>query len=215
MNINRVRTFCFLAALACFVMPLMACGVAAIDTTFTTVIAVMEGIGIVLATIGTLLLPAESAAIQAAVTLAVNAVQALKSAVDAYETNKTGSGLEAAINAALASVKTNLASLLAAAKIENPTLQAWITNVVNLISNVVTEVETDIIPNLATMKAEYEAGNTAPVEALNVKFKAIAAKLKADNDVLIANSGLPPAAIAAATKHVHDRLARHIGPVRI
>ena len=215
MKTNRLMTFCFLGSIVSFCLLLCACGIASVDATFTAAEAIMAGVGVVLATVGTLLSPVESAAIQAAVGIVSGAIAALKTGVDNFEADKTGTGLEADINAALAALKQSLPQLVAAAQIKNPTLQAWITSVTNLIGTVVTEVETDIVPQLSAVKAAYLAGDSAPAEKLGDQFKTVVTKLKADYEASLQSSGLPAEAIAAAKTDFEHKNARHIGPIRV
>ena len=196
-------------------MVLSFCGCDSFDALANTVLAVLGGIGVVLASVGTLLTPAESAAVQEGVQIAESGVTALKKAVDAYEEDKTGTGLLAAVQAAVAALQQNLAGLLAAAQIKNTTLQAWITKVVGLVGTVLQEVVTDILPELAPAMQAHLAGDNTKLESLSDRIKALTKQFRADHDAALDASGLPADAIKAAHKHVNDKLAHHIGPIKV
>lgn len=198
---------------------LMAVGTCAcatsLSTLFTTINAILDGIGIVLTTIGTVLTPAEAGAISTATTLVEDAVDEVEETVDTYESDKTGAGFVADVQAAVAAVVTNLSGLVAVAQVKNAALQAWITKVATMIGDVVNEVVTDILPAVPAATAAFMAGNSAPAKALDAKIKALAEKLRSDHQAALEASSLPSEAIQKVTSHINSKLAKHIGPIRV
>lgn len=192
-------------------MVVLCAGCGSVDSLFTTVQAVLSGIGVVLAAVGAALAPAETAAIQEGVTIAESAVAALKTAVDDYEADTTDTTLLSKVQAAVTAVQKTLPSLLAAAQIKNATLQAWITKVVDLISTVIEDVVNDILPAVETGALTSES----QVESLNTKAKSLNSALVSGYDEALASSGLPPEVVSTEHKRFHDKIARHIGPIRV
>jgi len=210
------RTNCLLWLLCSISLTLcMYASCTSFDTLATTILAILGGVNIVLASIGAVIAAPEVTAIEAGVTIAENAVNALKTTVDNYEANKTGTGLVADIQSAVAAVQASLSGLLAAAQIKNTTLQNWIAKIVALIGTVVQEVVTDIIPNLAAARDAHLSGNDAPALSLDQKVKDLAVKLRAEHEAALAESDLPDMTKAAVKTHVDHALAHHIGPIRV
>ena len=206
-------TVFLLLAICCFTLALTAC--TGFDSLATTILAVLGSINVVLATIQATIPTQIVAAIETADSIAQAAVNALKTAYDNYVKDKTGTGLLAAVQAAITAVQQSLAQLLAAAHVDNTSLQSLITKVVGLLSTVIQEVVTDIVPSLASAMAAHVAGNDAPAISLNEKMKAMATKLKTDHAAILDSSELPAEAILAAHKYVAHKTEHFVGPIHI
>jgi hypothetical protein len=160
------------------------------------------------------LTPAQEAEAQEADTLAISAVTDLKNTVDQYEKDKTGTGLLAAVQAAIAAVQQTLQGWVTlASQFGNAAFQKWVGVVVGLIQAVLTVVTTDILPNVQDAVTAAAGGNKAKLESLGEKLKVMAAKLRADHDAALDASGLPADVIANVRKSVDNKLKHHIGPI--
>jgi hypothetical protein len=208
-KLNRIL---FLASILLCVLCFAGCG--SFDSLCLTMLAVLGSISVALTAAAVLLTPAEEAAGQAAIALAEDGVNIVKSTYDAYEKDKTNTGLLATFEAALAALKANIAGILTAIAIKNTQLQTLITTLVNLLAN--------LIPSAASAVKSYlvdaviaDAGDTGPAKALDNKLKALAQKLRYDHDAAVDASGVDPALIAQIHKTFNDRMARHVGPFRV
>jgi hypothetical protein len=193
---------------------LFLCGCGPFDALANTILAILAGLPIVLKALVTVLTPAQEAEAQEADTLAISAVTDLKNTVDQYEKDKTGTGLLAAVQAAIAAVQQTLQGWVTlASQFGNAAFQKWVGVVVGLIQAVLTVVTTDILPNVQDAVTAAAGGNKAKLESLGEKLKVMAAKLRADHDAALDASGLPADVIANVRKSVDNKLKHHIGPI--
>lgn len=214
---QEIRRFLLIAGIA-WTFVILACACGDIDTLFTTAQAVVAGIGVVVAAVGALIPAPVAAAINEGITLVTNALAALKQAYDDYKSQPSSKDKFALVQNAVLAVQQNLARLLAAAKIENTQLQAWITRAVNAVSAALEAVSKDIIPVVTkSLEANAMSGNEldAVASVLNASAKSAAEALRSGyleslNDLV----GLPNEAQARAEDDFEKRTGRHIGPIR-
>ena len=208
-----VQLTCRLLALCCLALGCCACG--PISALFTTVLAVLGGVSVMLTTLGTAIPNPVVVAITAAVNVAITAVQALEQTVDAYEADNTGTGLVAKIRAGIQAVQQTLSSLEIAAHIDNATVQAWILKVTGLVAALFTDIVNDILPATTSALLKASMGDSSGLPPLSDKIKALTAQFRADHETALLASGLSTEAIDAVKTHVDHACARHVGPVRI
>jgi hypothetical protein len=186
-----------------------ACG--DIDAVFTTVEAVIAGIGPVLAVVGGILSPAASAAIGDAVKIVGAAVAALKTAVDDYITDSTGdTTLISKIEAGITALQQSLNSLLAAAHIDNATLQSWIAALVNAVSACITTVVNAVMPAVQSGALKLDAATQDEAKAT---AKTAREELIASVDAATLTSKLPAEAISKYHDGFHKAIGHHVGPI--
>ena len=126
----------------CACNPATATVVGEIETILLGIIPIVAGAASVL-------LPAEGPVITAAATLAANAVKAVKTLVAGYHANPTDTTL-AQVTAAMNDAHDNLAQLMAAAQVKDPTTAAKLTAIVNAATASLAAVE-------ATLNANHDA----------------------------------------------------------
>jgi hypothetical protein len=213
-TMSRKTYFNLLVLVSIFLSVLFLCGCGPFDALANTILAILAGLPIVLKALVTVLTPAQEAEAQEADTLAISAVTDLKNTVDAYEADKTGTGLLAAVQAAIAAVQQTLQGWVTlASQFGNAAFQKWVGVVVGLLQAVLTLVSTDILPNVQDAVTAAAGGNKAKLESLGEKLKVMAAKLRADHDAALDASGLPADVIANVRKSVDNKLKHHIGPI--
>ena len=132
----------------CGCNPATATVVGEIETILLGIIPIAAGAAAVL-------LPGESAAITAGATLAANAVKAVQKVVADYHSNPSDTAL-AKVTAAMNDAHDNLAQLLAAAQVKDPTTAQKITGIVNAATASLAAVE-------ATLNANHDATVAAVV----------------------------------------------------
>jgi ABC-type anion transport system duplicated permease subunit len=211
---NRLTRIPFLLIGICLLaLSVTACS--GFDSLAQTILAILGSVNVVLATIQTQFPTSIVAAIEIADDIVQGAVNALKTAYDNYVKDKAGTGLLAALQAAVTAVKQTLTQLEAAAHIDNASLQSLILKVVSLIGTVLEEVATAILPNVPAALEAHIVGNDVPAKNLDDQLKGLASKLRADYTAALADSGLDSVSIKAGQDHVNHKLAHHIGPVRV
>lgn len=194
---------------------LSCCACSGFDVLTDTILAALGSLNVVLATIQTAFPNALVAAIEAADTVAQGAVNSLKSLYNNYIADKTGTGLLADLQAGIAAVQQTLAQLEASANIVSAPVIALISKIVSLVSDVLHEVATAIVPAVPAAIVAHAAGNSAPALSLNDQMKSLAIKLRSDVQAAHTASGLDLATTKAANDYIDHRLAHHIGKIRV
>jgi hypothetical protein len=152
-------------AVLCFTIVLTAC----------TVDQVLSDIDLVLQTAANLegaigaVSPADGAALQLLTGLGIAGVNAIKTAYDNYEKNKTSSNLQNVVVAAQA-IQSNLPQELAAAKIVDPMAVQKATAWVNLVTDTAVAIVNAVSPSTANISARTIGGMPTP-EGLQMRWQ--------------------------------------------
>lgn len=133
---------------------------------------------------GGVLSPAIAAIIQTAATAVSAALSVVSQLVTQYEANPSAS-IVTKIQDALATVQANLQSILNAAHIDNPALQATITGIIGLALSVVSAL-ISILPAPAPVSAK--AAKTMTVGAAKIPS---ASQLRSQANAILAANGYP------------------------
>ncbi|MGH9328697.1 MAG: hypothetical protein ACRD2B_18670 [Terriglobia bacterium] len=188
-----------------------------VDSLFTTVEAALQGVDVVLEGIGAAIPNPTVVAVEGAVMIAINGLAELKSLYDTYEADNTDTGIVGDIQAAVASAQTNLQGVLTAAHIDNATVQAWVTKVVNMTGTALEDVVKDVLPVVSEVRA---AGSVSLTQAkvINAGMKQLKANFVSSWDAALENSGLDsvaPGVVKAAHDNFHHTIAPHIIRARV
>jgi hypothetical protein len=136
---TRARNCIGLAAIVYLAYSAWACSFN-ITQAVDTLIPIINGLIPIAAAAASALLPAEAAAINAAVPLVTNGLKELNQAVDSYHANPSDTALQKVADVC-SDVHSNLSGLLSAAQVKNPAVQAKVTSVVNLAAQTISAVE--------------------------------------------------------------------------
>jgi hypothetical protein len=192
---------------------LLLTGCANVDALFTTAEAIVSGIGLVVVALGAVVPAPIAAAINAAVEIAGNALNAVKTAYDNYKADPTNGSLLTDVENALAAAKGSLPGLLSSlGTYVNSTLSAWITNLVNALTAAFDAVAQDIMPTASAFVKEGTV-EAVKVQTANNAAKAITDKLKADYEVSL--KVLPADVQDKALKDFKHKTERYVGPLHI
>ena len=171
-------------------------------------------VGVALAALGSVLSPAQVAAIMGAVAKVQALWKDLKTVVTDY-TSTAAEGTLAAVEAVIAALQAALPDVEAAANIGNPIVKAVVAAVLAAVSDVLVYLAANVLPKSSAAMAEYKTGDSKSASDLDNGMKLHAAKVKADLEAAIAASGASPEVVKAINEHIDHGMAHHIGPIRI
>lgn len=158
MKFNTQRFFKFFfwgfIASACLLM----CACSQVGAVFTELENIVLGIIPIAAGLAGALLPAESALITSVATEAANAIKALQKVQASYQANPSDTTL-AKVTAAITDVNQNLAQLMQAAQVKDPTTAAKITAIVQAAQLSLAAVESSINATHASTVAAAQASS--------------------------------------------------------
>ena len=211
-DIKRHPGFPLLAV--CLAVVLFNCACGSTDAFFAVAQAIIATVGIVLKALSSVLTPAEETEAQALVGTVASDMKLVQTDVNAYEANKTGTGLLATLQAGIATLQGSLGQLEAAAGIKNQVLLNWIAAIVSAVGAAITEIATVIVPLVPAAFAAHLAGDDTKMESIGDQLKVITVTLK-DAHHAAADKVLDPETAKAVKAHVDHAAAPHFGPIRI
>ena len=182
---------------------------------FAVAQAIVATAGVVLKGLASVLTPAEETEAQGLVTTVGDDLTLVENEINAYEANKTGTGLLATLQAGVTTLNNGLSALEAAAGIKNATLQNWIGTIVDAVQAGLQEVVTVILPLVPSAIAAHVAtGDTTQLENIGVALKVATAKM-----IVVHNAGAQKYLDANTAKEVitkvHHAAEPHLGPIRV
>jgi hypothetical protein len=186
-----------------------------VDAAFVTTEAMLQSVNVVLGSVELAIPSPIILATESAVSVTVTGLTQVKTLYDTYESDKgTGTGIVADIQAGVAAVKSDLKGIEAAAHIDNPAVQAWISESVNLVGTVLQDVITNILP---VVKSAHEAGSipVAQAKQINAGMKEIRQSAVLTWDQILNSAGLPVAVSVRAYQSFHRAIEPHILGVRV
>lgn len=185
-----------------------------VDSLFTTTEALIGSVETVLGSVELAIPNPIIVAIETASGIALTGVEEVKKLYDDYEADNTKTGIIGDIQAAITAVQNDIQGIETAAHVDNKDVQAFISKVVNLAGNVMTDVVNDILPAINTVHTTGSI-SLAQAKSISQSFKQVKNSAVLQWDAALANSGLPATVIKAVHDDFHHKIARHIGPVRI
>lgn len=181
---------------------------------FAVAQAIIATAGVVLKFLANVLTPTEEAEAQGLVGTVSTDLTLVENEINTYESNKTGTGLLAAVQAGIATLSGSLGALESAAGIKNSTLLNWIGTIVAAVQAGIQEVVTVILPLVPSAIAAHVAGDSTQMENIGVALKGATAKM-----IVLHNAGAVKYLDAATAKtvigHVHNAAEPHLGKIRL